>query len=89
MSAMLIILALSVLILASAITIASAEVTELNVNPQVVVQGDLVSISGKGSPNEEVWLKSSFALSLPVSDGKYNCDFSDIYFPKGEKKFSV
>ena len=89
MSAMLIILTLSILILASTITTTSAEVTELNVNPQIVVPGDLVSISGKASPNEGVWLSSSFELSLHVSDGKYSCDFSDIYFPKGKKKFSV
>jgi len=61
----------------------------LNVNPEVVAQGEEVSISGKASPNEGVWLKSSFELSLPVSGGEYSCDFSDIYFPKGEKEFSV
>jgi hypothetical protein len=89
MSAMLIILTLSLLILASTITTTSADITELNVNPQIVVPGDLVLISGKASPNEVVWLSSSFELSLPVSGGKYSCDFTDIYFSKGEKKFSV
>jgi PGF-CTERM protein len=54
--------------------------------------GDVISISGKASsPNEEVWLSSSFELSLPVSekDGKYSRQFDDILFLKGKKDFSV
>ena len=89
MNAMPIILTLFLLILASTITTTSAEVTELNVNPRVVAQGEEVLISGKAGSNETVWLKSSFALSLPVSGGKYSCDFPDVYFPAGEKEFSV
>jgi len=88
-SAMPIIMAMFLLILVT-ITITSAEVTELNVNPQVVDPGDTISISGKASPpNEEVWLKSSFAISLSVSDGKYSREFIGIEFPEGEKEFSV
>ena len=86
---MLIILAMFLLIFTPTITITSADVTELNVNPRVVVQGEEASILGKAAPNEAVWLKTSFAISLPVSDGKYACDFSDVYFPAGEKTFSV
>jgi len=71
------------------ITIASAEVTELKVNPEVVIQGDNVSLSGRAAPNETVWITSSFVISLPVSDGKYSAEFIDILFPPGEKKFSV
>jgi len=89
MNAVPIILALFLLILAYTITTTNAEVTELNVNPEVVVQGEEISISGKAGSNETVWLKSSFKLSLHVSDGKYSCDFRDIYFPEGAKKFSV
>ncbi|CAD6491523.1 MAG: hypothetical protein CHKLHMKO_00144 [Candidatus Argoarchaeum ethanivorans] len=76
------------LILVPAIAITSAEVTGLN-TPQEVVQGKEASISGKASPNEAVWLSSSFVISLPVSDGKYSCDFTDIHFPAGEKTFLV
>ena len=36
-------------------------------------------------PNEPVWLKSSFALSLPVSDGVYSRDFTGIHLPAGNK----
>jgi len=84
----LIALTLFLLILVPAIAITSAEVTELD-TPQEVVQGKEVSISGKASPNESVWLSSSFEISLPVSDGKYSCDFTGIHFPAGEKTFSV
>jgi len=68
-----IILALFLLILAFfTISLTSAEVTELYVTPEVAVQGETLSISGKASPHEEVWINSSFELSLPVSaDGKY------------------
>jgi hypothetical protein len=71
------------------IAIGSAEVTELKVNPEVVIQGDNVSLSGRAGPNETLWITSSFVSSLPVSDGKYSTEFIDILFPPGEKKFSV
>ena len=71
------------------LAIGSAEVTELKVNPEVVIQGANVSLSGRAAPNETVWIKSSFVISLPVSDGKYTAEFEDILFPPGEKKFSV
>jgi hypothetical protein len=71
------------------LAIGSAEVTELNVNPSVVLPGETLSISGKATPNEAVWITSSFVISLPVSDGKYSAEFEDIFFPPGEKKFSV
>lgn len=68
----------------------SAAVTELNVNPEVINHpGDVITVSGKASPNEEVWLSSSFELSLPISDGKYSREFVGIHFPEGEKEFSV
>ena len=81
-------LLLCVFIGIASVTISSAEVTELNVPPEVV-QGEALSISGKAVPNEEVWLKSSFAISLPVSGGKYSREFTGIHFPEGEKTFSV
>jgi len=84
-----------ILVLALALTfmvfiaIGSAEVTELNVNPKVVIQSANVSLSGRAAANETVWITSSFVISLPVSDGKYSAEFKDIFFPPGEKKFSV
>ena len=71
------------------IAIASAEVTELQVNPEVVIQGDSISLSGRATPNETIWIKSSFVISLPVSDGKYSAEFEGVLFPRGEKRFSV
>jgi len=69
--------------------LSSAEVMTLNVSPQVVDSGDVITISGKASSGEVVWLGSSFELPLPVSDGRYYRKFDDINFPDGEKKFSV
>ena len=71
------------------VTNAGASVTDLNVNPSVVVPGGTLSISGKATPNEAVTLKSTFVMSLPVSEGKYSEEFKGIYFPTGEKTFSV
>ncbi len=73
----------------ASVTNAGASVTDLNVNPSVVVLGETLSISGKATPNEEVSLKSSFVISLPVSEGKYSEEFKGIYFPAGKKTFSV
>jgi hypothetical protein len=71
------------------ITVTGASVTELNVDPQVVEPGGVLTITGKASPNEAVWLSSSFGLALPVSDGKYSREFKGIHFIAGEKVFSV
>ncbi|MGB3458659.1 MAG: hypothetical protein WBB08_05075 [Halobacteriota archaeon] len=68
---------------------AGASVTELNVNPSVAVPGETLSISGKATSNEEVWLKSSFVISLPVSEDTYSEEFNGIHFPAGKKTFSV
>ena len=87
--AMLMILIFLLLLAAISITVTSATVTELYAHPEVVVQGAEVSISGKASPNEVVWIDSSSVLSLPVSDGRYNREFNGIYFPKGEKVVSM
>ena len=73
----------------ASVTNAGASVTDLNVNPSAVVPGETLSISGKATPNEAVSLKSSFVMSLPVSEGKYSEEFKGIYFPAGEKTFSV
>jgi len=82
------ILLLCVLLSIATMATANASVTELNA-PEVAEQGDEVSISGKTSPNEGIWIKSSFNLALSVSNGEYNREFRDIHFPKGDKVFSV
>lgn len=82
------IMLLCVLLSIATMATANASVTELNA-PEVVEQGDEVSISGKTSPNEGIWIKSSFDLALSVSNGEYNREFRDIHFPKGDKVFSV
>jgi hypothetical protein len=69
--------------------ISSASVTELNA-PAWVVQGEMLSISGKAAPGEEVWIGSSFDRTLQVSaDGRYSDEYKGIDFPEGKKKISV
>ncbi|MBN1455707.1 MAG: hypothetical protein JW945_05620 [Methanomicrobia archaeon] len=72
-----------------AISSASASVTDLTVTPVVAELGDTITISGKAAPGEEIWLSSSFEISLPVSGGEYARKFEDIYFPEGKKRFTV
>ena len=68
----------------------SATVTELNVTPDEVLQGEKVRVWGKASPNEDVWLNASFEITIPVSEeGKYCGEFKGIEIPEGEKIFSV
>ena len=77
------------LILSCSFTVANGEVKELSV-PEEVLQGDEVTISGLATPNEAVWIGSSFTVSLPVSsDGGYNHEFKGINFPEGEKKVTI
>lgn len=77
------------LILSCFFTVANGEVKELNV-PEEVLQGNEVTISGLATPNEAVWIGSSFTVSLPVSsDGGYNHEFRGINFPEGEKKVTI
>ena len=75
--------------LIASLTTAGASVTELDVKPSIVLPGEMLSISGMAKPNEVVSLKSSFEMSLPVSNGKYSEEFNGIHFPAGEKRFSV
>jgi len=70
-----------------------ASVSELII-PGEVLQGDTFSITGKAVPNEEIWINSSFAFSLPVSvsgdnSSRYYHEFQGIHFPEGEKTFSL
>jgi len=69
--------------------IGSATVTELNVTPDVVLQGEKVKVWGKASPNEDVWLGASFEISIPVSEGRYCEEFKGIEIPPGKKTVSV
>jgi len=68
---------------------ASASVTVLTVTPEVAKPGDTITISGMASLGEELWLSSSFEISLPVSAGEYSRKFEGIYFPEGRKRFTV
>jgi hypothetical protein len=71
------------------VIITAAHVTELNVTPEVVVQGETLSLYGIASPSEGVWLNGSFVTPLPVSNGTYLGEFNGIHFPGREKAFRV
>lgn len=66
------------------ISLASAfEVTPANPN-----SGDEIIISGVAAPNEEVPLRSSFQMDLPVTDGKYEYE-TNVGIPQQPNRFTV
>ncbi len=67
------------------IPVASAHVQELNA-PAEVIQDNCFVITGQASPNEVIWLNSSFSLTVPVSRGDYHYELHGIQFPEGEKR---
>jgi hypothetical protein len=66
------------------ISIASAfEVSPANPSP-----GEDIIIDGTSAPNEEVRLRSSFQMDLPVSGGKYEYETS-VLIPQKPNRFTV
>lgn len=60
------------------------EVSPTNPNP-----GDGVTIRGITSPGEEVRLRSSFEMALPVENGKYEYVASGVEIPQKPNRLSV
>lgn len=64
--------------------IAAFEVSPINPNP-----GDAVTIRGTAAPGEELRLRSSFEMNLPVVNGKYEYVASGVEIPKKPNRLSV
>lgn len=69
--------------------IASAEVMNFNIRPENPVKGDVVTIYGTASSNEEVKVDISFEKVVPVQNGEYVFSVNGIKIPEGKNKFTV
>ncbi len=63
--------------------------TAFEVSPQYPNPGDEVTITGTAAPGEEVRLRSSFEMNLPVTNGKYEYVASGVEIPKKPNRLSV
>lgn len=69
--------------------LASAKVIDFNIKPENPVKGDVVTIYGTASPNEEVRVDISFEKIVPVRNGEYVFSVNGVKIPKGKNKFTV
>jgi|Deesub1362B_J571_1020462.scaffolds.fasta_scaffold00093_19 hypothetical protein len=66
-----------------------AEVVDLSVSPENPVRGDMVTVYGTASPNEEVRVDVSFEKVVPVQNGEYLFTIDDVVIPEGKNRFTV
>jgi len=69
--------------------LASAEVIDFNIKPENPVKGDIVTIYGTASPNEEVRIDISFEKVVSVRNGEYVFSVNGIKIPDEKNKFTV
>jgi hypothetical protein len=60
-----------------------------DITPQNPGLGDELVITGSASPGDEVRLRSSFEMDLPVENGKFEYVAKDIEVPQKPNRFSV
>ncbi len=85
----LLIISFFVFLLIGGIGIASAEVVDFNIKPENPVKGDIVTIYGTASSNEEVKVDISFEKVVPVQNGEYVFSVNGIKIPERKNKFTV
>jgi hypothetical protein len=55
---------------------------------ETTISGNTVSVTGTASPGEQVSLRSSFTMNLPVSGGQYEYE-ANVEIPQEPNRFSV
>lgn len=66
-----------------------SSVTAFEVTPLTPNLGEGVTIAGVAAPGEEVRLRSSFEMNLPVDNGKYEYVATGVEIPQKPNKLSV
>jgi hypothetical protein len=66
-----------------------AGVVDFSVSPENPVRGDMVTVHGTASPNEEVRIDVSFEKVVPVQNGDYLFTIDDVVIPEGKNRFTV
>lgn len=83
------ILSCSILIALLLVSAASANTTISSVTPASPVVGDEIIIKGYGTPDSVLNAYTSFAVEVPVKNGKYEYELKNIKVPAGTDTFSV
>ncbi len=66
-----------------------APVAAFDVSPQNPSAGEDVTITGTASPGEDVRIRSSFEMDIPVKDGKYEYVANGVQVPQKPNRLSV
>ena len=71
------------------IPIIKADVQFITILPDNPIQGDLLKVTLKAEPNDEIPIILTSKASLPVIDGEYILDLKQIYVPQLPNTFTV
>ncbi|MBN1134458.1 MAG: hypothetical protein JXA38_06040 [Methanosarcinaceae archaeon] len=66
-----------------------ASIDDWNIYPSSPSSGDILDIKGKTRPGENIGMKVSFTMYLPVIDNEYSYVFENIKIPDGSNSFMV
>lgn len=66
-----------------------APIDDWNIYPSTLRSGDVLDIEGKTKPDENIGMKVSFTIYLPVIDNEYSYVFENIRIPDGSNSFMV
>ncbi|MDG6243364.1 MAG: hypothetical protein QCH31_03070 [Methanolobus sp.] len=62
---------------------------EWSVSPSIPCSGDILDITGRAGPAEDIYMQVSFTMMIPVIDGEYSHVFENIRIPGGKNSFLV
>lgn len=84
-------LSLAVMVLVSGMlsSVAVAEVSQISISPEDPSPGDVVTVTGKASPNEVISASVSFEKKQPVSGGIFTYFLSGVTIPEGSDSFGL
>ena len=71
------------------IPIIKADVQFITILPDNPIQGDLLKVTLKAEPNDEILIILTSKASLPVIGGEYVLDLKQIYVPQLPNTFTV
>ena len=69
--------------------LAKSEVVDFKIIPENPVKGDVVTIQGTASPNEDVRIDVSFEKVVTVQNGEYLFSVNGVKIPSGKNRFTV
>ncbi|MDG6243365.1 MAG: hypothetical protein QCH31_03075 [Methanolobus sp.] len=66
-----------------------ASVDDWEIHPPSPCPGDILDIVGRTDPGENIGMRVSFSISIPVVDNEYSHVFDNIKIPGGSNSFFV